>query len=411
MALKTVRAKLGDLWVALAYNAATGRYEGALTPPGTSIHQPGGYFSVEVQASNETGQTASITGAQLPALRLVVRETAAPALALVSPPPGYLNTGTPTLIFEAVDEEGGSGVNPESFAVSAEPAAGGGGSSAWEEIPGGYRFSWSPPGKWADGPHTVTASVRDYDGNGSTISAAYIVDTVPPELLIRQPYQRHVVDDEYIIVAGEVWDLTAPAVTVTVAGEAVPVTAGRFEAEVPLEIGSNHIAVIAADGAGNQTEAEVYMIRLVTDRTQADTDTVLDLCARGYARWTAEERAWWASTRCLRGSYDHRDLNRVETAVEWLAGELERLGYLVKASPKTKWTAEDAPVRSQLETYLVGVNAVREVQGLEMPEIPRTMAGLTIDGANRIERALVEVDAAFPQYSAWTAGEITCGGV
>ena len=411
MALKTMRAKLGDRWVALAYNAATGRYEGALTPPGTSIHQPGGYFAVEVQASNETGQTASITGAQLPALRLVVRETAAPALALVSPPPGYLNTGTPTLIFETVDEEGGSGVNPESFAVSAEPAAGGGGSSTWEEIPGGYRFSWSPPGKWADGPHAVTASVRDYDGNGSTISAAYIVDTVPPELLIRQPYQRHLVDDAHIIVAGEVWDLTAPPVTVTIGGEPVPVDRGRFKTVVPLEIGENKITITAVDGAGNRTRREVYLIRLVTDRTQADAEKVLDLCTRGYDGWTAEERSWWASVLCLRGSYDHRDLNRVGTAVNWLAGELRRRGYVADAHLKTDWADTDSPVQSQMTAYLSGVEAVRMAQGLYIPEIPGTVSGLTLDGANAIERALVEADAMIPHYTAWTAGEITCGGV
>ena len=98
MALTTVRAKLGDTWVTLAYNPATDRYEGALTPSETSIHQPGGYYAVEVDVSNDTGQKASISGVQLPSLRLVVRETTAPALRLVSPAPGYLTTQTPTII-------------------------------------------------------------------------------------------------------------------------------------------------------------------------------------------------------------------------------------------------------------------------------------------------------------------------
>lgn len=402
MALKTVRARLGNTWVSLTYNPATGRYEGVLTPPGTSIHQPGGYFDIEAQASNETGQTASVTGAQLPALRLVVRETAAPALTLVSPLPGYLSTETPALIFEAVDEEGGYGVDPGTFSLAGAAA---------EPIPGGYRFTWTPPGGWADGPHAVTASVRDYDGNGSAVSAAYTVDTVPPGLLVHKAHLRHVVDEEAVTVAGEAWDVAAPDVSVTVAGTAVPVRDGRFEAEVPLEIEENRIAVIAKDGAGNQTGAEVYMIRLVTDRTQADADQVLALCARGYARWTEEERAWWASARCLRSSYDSRDLNRVGSAVEWLAGELRRRGYLAEVRPEAGWTARDAPTRSRMEAYLSGVETVRAAQGLEMPEIPGTMAGLTIDGANRIERALVKVDAVFPKYAAWTAGEITCGGV
>lgn len=402
MALTQVRAKLGDAWVTLAYNGATGRYEGVLTAPGTSIHQPGGYYSVEVEAVNETGETATVTAQQLPALRLAVRETAAPALTLISPPPGYLTTGAPVFVFEAVDEAGGSGVDPETF-VPAGAAA--------EEIPGGYRFTWTPPGGWADGPHTVTASVSDLDGNESSVSAAYTVDTVPPELVLRRPYLRHVVDEETVTVAGEAWDVTAPDVAVTVAGKAVPVAGERFEAVVPLEIGENRIPVIAVDGAGNRTEAEVSMIRLVTDRTQADVEKVLDLCARGYAHWTEEERAWWAAALCRRGSYDAQDLNRVGAAVAWLAEELRRRGYVVPAVPKTDWTEADAPVWSQMEAYLAGVNAVREAQGLYMPEIPGTMARFTAGGANRVEAALVAVDAVFPHYSAWTAGEITCGGV
>lgn len=412
MALTTVRARLGGQWVTLTRNPATGRYEGVLTPPGTSIHQPGGYYSVEVEASNGAGETASVSGARLASLRLAVRETAAPVLTLASPAPGYLTTGTPVFVFEAVDEEGGSGVDPGTFAVSADSGGmAGRGLRAPQEIPGGYRFTWTPPEGWADGAHTVTASVRDCDGNGSTVSGAYTVDTVPPELYIRRPYLRHVVDDEAVTVAGEARDVTAPDVTVTVGGTVVPVHGGRFEAAVPLEIGENRIPVTAADGAGNQTTREVFMIRLVTDRTGADADRVRELCARGYARWTEEERAWWASARCLRGSYDHRDLNRVGIAVDWLAGELRRRGYIAAVQPKTDWRKDDAPVRSQMEAYLSGVETVRSAQGLYVTEIPKTMAGLTTGGANAIERALVEADAVFPKYSAWTAGEITCGGV
>ena len=402
MALTTVRARLGDTWVTLTYNESTGRYEGTLTPQATSIHQPGGYYSVEVEAANDTGETASITGEQLPALRLVVRETTAPTLTLVSPAPGYLTTGTPTFVFEATDEAGGSGVDPETFS----PAG-----AAVEEIPGGYRFTWSPPGGWADGAHTVTASVSDYDGNQATVSGSYTVDTVPPELLMRLPYLRHVVDDETVSVAGEVSDATSGVGGVTVAGEAVSVSSGRFQAEVPLAIGENHIPVVVTDSAGNQTTAEVYLIRLVTDRTEADRERIRELCARGYANWTAEERTWWSSALCLRGSYDDRDLNRVGVAVGWLAGELRRRGYLAPAYPKMDWVETDAPTRTQMAAYLAGVETVRVAQGIYLTEIPLTMDDLSLEGANNIERALVEADAVFPHYSAWTAGEVTCGGV
>lgn len=407
MALTQVRAKLEEEWVTLTYNTSTGRYEGTLYPQGTSIHQTGGYYNVEVEATNETGETATIiSGIQLPALRLVVRETTAPVLTLVSPQPGYLMTGGPTFVFQAVDEEGGSEVNPNSWTINGQsPAAAG-----MEVIPGGYRLVWIPPEPWPDGPRTITASVRDYDGNESTVSGSYVVDTVPPELLLRKPDQRHVVDDETVLVAGEAWDVTAPDVTVLVGGQAVPVSAGRFEREVPLAIGENHIEIKVTDGAGNVTTADVYMIRLVTDRTANDVEFLANLYNKPWEEWPEATQAWFLQAACLRGAYDPTDWNRVGIAAAWLAGELKRRGYMANVTAKTNWTPEDAPTLSQMKTYIQNVESIRTAQPIYVTEIPGTLQFATYDGWNRIEKALVEVDEVFPRYTAWTSGEITAGG-
>ncbi len=426
MALTQVRAKLGEEWVVLTYNEATGRYEAELTAPGTSHHQPGDYYPITVEITNDSGGTATATAETMPTLRLEVNETTAPVLTLISPGPGYLQTGTPSFIFEATDEAGGSGVDPESFSVGADdPAArfldnrvASDGRRARvvapytvEAIQGGYRFTWTPPGGWADGVHTVTTSVKDYDGNAATVSGAYTVDTVPPALYIQKPCQRHVVDAEAVTVAGEVWDATSAPVAVTVAGETVPVTGGRFSVDVPLSVGENTISITATDQAGNQTTAGVYMIRLVTDRTQADVDRLAELYDRLAAggAWTEEELEWYNTAACLRGSYDVEDLNRVGTAVQFLAGELKKRGYVLDVQPKTDWTEEDAPTRSQMGDYLQNVETVRTAQGLYVLEIPYTMRFPTLAGTNAIEKALVETDAYFPNYSAWSAGEISCG--
>lgn len=431
MALTQVRVKLGDTWTVLTYNSATGRYEGTITPPGTSIHQPGGYYVLTAQATNASGDTAEISGTQLPSLRLVVRETTAPTLTLVSPSPGYLTTTAPTFIFDATDEAGGSGVNPATFSLAGATST---------PITGGYRFTWTPPGGWAEGSHTITASVSDYDGNESTVSGAYIVDTVPPELRVLQPL-RHVVDDESITVAGEAWDNGSGIASVTIGGapasplvgevaqragggesggelaplslaalDSSPTEGGAgFTAQVPLAVGINNITVAATDGAGNQTTAQVYVIRLITDRTQADVAALVDLYDRGMANWTEAELAWFNSG-VVRGAYNDDDLNRVGAAVAWLAAELERRGFLAPVQPKTDWTEADAPTRGQMQTYLANVEAVRIAQGLPMPPIPATMRHSNIDGWNKIEKALVETDAVLPYYTAWTAGEVTCGG-
>lgn len=404
MALTQVRAKLGDSWVTLTYNEATGRYEGYLTPPGTSIHQPGGYFNISVDVTNQAGETDSISGTQLASLRLVVRETTAPVLTLISPTPGYLKTQTPTFIFDAVDEAGGSGVDPASF--TADQA----GSVSYTAITNGYRFTWHPAAAWADGPHTVTVSVSDYDGNQSTVSGSYTVDTVPPELLLRQPDQRHVVDDESVTVAGEAWDVTAPNVTVTVGGAGVPVTGGKFSADVPLSIGENHIQVVATDGAGNQTTKEVYMIRLVTDRTENDVEFLRGLYDKPWEEWPEATQAWFLQTACLRGSYDAEDLNRVGIAVAWLAAELRRRGYIADVQTKTDWTQADSPTLGQMNTYLRNAETVRTAQPVYiLPEIPHTMRYSSINDWNDIEKALVETDSYFPGYVCFSSGEVSCG--
>lgn len=404
MALTQVRAKLGNTWTALTYNNATGRYEGVLTPPGTSIHQPGGYYSVTVEAVNDSGNTASISGTQLPSLRLVVRETISPVVTLVSPAQGYLTTSAPVVVFSAVDEAGGSGIDPDSAAASVDgvPAA-----CTVAEAGGGYTVTVACSGL-SDGPHTVTVSISDYDGNDAFAAAAYTVDTAAPVLVLRKPDLHRVVDDDRVEIAGEAWDVTAPMVTVTVAGKPVDSEDGRFSATVPLKVGENTITVTATDGAGLRSTAEVYMIRLVTDRAAADIASLTALMAKPLESWTAEELAWFNDAG-QRGAYNAADLNRVGAAVRYLSGEMERRGLLIGTAPKTDWSEKDAPTVGQMEAYLSDVEAVRTAQGLEMPEIPETVRRLTVEGANRIEAALVAVDRILPLQWAWTAGEVFCG--
>lgn len=404
MALTRVRARLGTEWVTLTYNAAAGRYEGTLTPAGTSVHQPGGYFSVEVEAVNGSGDTASISGAQLPSLRLVVRETAPPALTLVSPAPGYLTTASPVFVLTAADEAGGSGIDPDSARAAVDGVSV---PCTVSQEGAGYQITFRRDGL-SEGPHTVTAEISDYDGNRASVSAGYVVDTVPPALILEQPGLRHVVDEDSVEIAGTALDVTAPPVTVTVAGQAAAVEAGRFSAVAPLAVGENTIAVTAADGAGNTSRAEVYMIRLVTDRAETDVAALTALVAKPLDDWTAAELAWF-NEAVQRGAYNAEDLNRVGAAVRYLSGELARRGYAVDTAPRTDWDAEDAPTAGQMASYLSGVEAVRSAQGLEMPGIPAAMDGLDIAGANRIEAALVAVDRVLPLHWAWTAGEAFCG--
>lgn len=398
MALTQVRAKIGEEWLTLTLNEATGRYEAQTTAQGTSYHQPGGYWAGEAQATDEAGETVTVTADKMAGLRFVVREETAPTLTLVSPAPGYLLSQAVTLVFEATDETGGSGVDPDSFSLEGATA---------EVIPNGYRFTWS--GTWTDGPHTVTASVNDYDGNVSTVSGAYLVDTVPPELYLQKPYQRHVTDAESVLVSGVVLDTTSGVGAVTVDGAAVPVASGRFEKEVPLDVGENTIPITVTDQAGNTTTGSVYMIRLITDRAQTDIDAIKALREIPVALWTDEQKAAW-DYAVRRGSTDYWTLNRVGITVYFLSEVLKQHGYSVDVDPKKDYTKNDYPTESEWRKYLADVAEVATAQKVPVTELPATLNNPTLDKFNRVEKALVDADALFPKYFAWTAGELTAGG-
>lgn len=400
MALTQVRAKLGNTWTTLALNTATGRYEGMIPAGSTSVHQPGGYWPVTVEVKNSAGATDTLGGDRFPSLRLVVRENTAPALSLISPAPGWLTTGLPVIVAEAVDETGGSGVNPNTFSPSG---------GTLETIPGGYRYTWRPPGGWADGPHTVTLSVKDYEGNTASISAAYQVDTVPPRAFIQLADNRHVVDAESAEVSVEATDSGAGVEWVSI-GDTV-ITQPPYHAVTPLRVGENTIRVTVRDRAGLETSQDIYMIRLITDRTAADVDTLVNMYRRGMENWAAAELNWF--NQCAaKGAYNYTDLNRVGAAVAYLSQELVNLGYAIHTAPKTDWTRADAPTRTQMAGYLQNVAAVTDTSQIHLSDpLPETMRQLTVDRANHIEKALVEVDNFLSRYFAWPSGSIQCGAV
>lgn len=220
MALTRVRVKLNGVWTTLTYNASTGRYEGDVTAPlVTSANLPGGYYNLEADVSNSEGKTTSISGTALRSLRLVVRETAAPTLTLVSPPAGYINTRRPAVVLTASDEAGGSGIDPGSFAVVLDGHSQTAGLST-ETAANVVRLTWTPTADLSEGPHTLSISISDRDGNTSTINAAYTVDVTPPGLTLSLPDTHRVVDSETIHVAGRAWDGISgpPSVAITVNG-------------------------------------------------------------------------------------------------------------------------------------------------------------------------------------------------
>lgn len=399
MAITQVRAQFNGQWYMLTYNEDARAYQTTITPDTFSGGQPDGYYDVTVEATNDSGVVVTTDGDNLLGLRLVVRETIQPILTLVSPEAGYVTTNTPAVTWTAQDNDGGSGIDPDSAIVKldgkAVPAeqvsvtAGAGGT---------YTITYTPGTALEEGPHTVQAGISDNDGNAATMEANYIVDTVPPVLSALLSFEEVVVDAYTVTITGQSNDATAPPVTMTVMDNGAAAGApevgpdGRFSFLLNLEVGENHVTVTATDGAGLTTTARYYIIRMVTDRTQADVDALND-----------------------RGTYNASDLNRVNTAMAYLNGWLSDAGYVTGyAGQGIAWAIDDIPLQAQMADYLSNVGAIGGTFPLaNAPAIPASMEFLTHEGANHIERVLVLTDQirARLKRSPFVSGEIFCGEV
>lgn len=98
---------------------------------------------------------------------------------------------------------------------------------------------------------------------------------------------------------------------------------------------------------------------LVTDRTQADVERVKALAGKGFFAMTAVEQAEWLAG--MKGAYNASDLNRVGTALNYLAGRLAPLcGKNIQWSAKTDWSMTDVITAPQAAVYRKQIQDVRD---------------------------------------------------
>ena len=154
---------------------------------------------------------------------------------------------------------------------------------------------------------------------------------------------------------------------------------------------------------------------LITNRTQADVERVRELAAKGFSAMTSEEQAEWLAG--MKGSYNASDLNRVGTALNYLAGRLASIcGKSITWTAKTDWAVTDIITASQAEAYRKQVQSIRDA--LAYPEGTPDAPGLdrlTYTGANDIERilALCEelIDKITKAFRYTGAAECATGGL
>lgn len=121
------------------------------------------------------------------------------------------------------------------------------------------------------------------------------------------------------------------------------------------------------------------MDTLITDRTQSDVDARND-----------------------KGTYNASDLNRVGSAMNYVADRLRAAGYDPHISPKTDWKDEEWIDPEAQAVYLGDLAELRKQFSVmkSTPEVPprilstgiNTNDGLTHTWANDIEKILEDVD-------------------
>ena len=262
MAIKTVKATINGQTYDLTLNSASGKWEATITAPGkTSYNLAGGYYNVSVEATNEAGTKGSADASTVDGLKLVVKETVAPVITIVSPTAGaYVANSKQPVVFNITDETGGSGVDISTLVVKQDGTAVAAANITYTAITNGYSVTYTPSAALSDGSHTVTINCKDHDGNAAAEkSTTYTVDTVPPTLNVTSPADGLITAAPSVTVAGTTNDATSSPVVITISLNGtdqgtIPVgTGGTFSKVVTLKEGSNTIIVKAKDAAGKES--------------------------------------------------------------------------------------------------------------------------------------------------------------
>ena len=259
MAITQVRAQINGTWYTLTATGTKGKYTAQITAPGaTSYNQPGGYYSVTVEATNTAGTTGSADASTLEGLKFYVEERVAPVITILSPSDGaYVSNNQQPVVFTVTDESGGSGVDLDSVVVKLDGTAVSAAEVTHTAITNGYSFTYTPSAAMGDGAHTVSVEAADNDGNAAAAkSTTFTVDTVPPALNVTSPAEGLVTATAALAVSGTTNDATSSPVVITVtlnSADQGPVTVqanGAFSKTVTLAEGANTIVVTATDAAG-----------------------------------------------------------------------------------------------------------------------------------------------------------------
>ena len=191
------------------------------------------------------------------------------------------------------------------------------------------------------------------------------------------------------------------------------VDADRWEAVVARtesEIYVVALTLINNLGTTTNTSFTLYygVLNLITDRTERDVERWRVLHTKGYAALTEAERAEWDAG--MKGAYNAEDMNRVESAVGFIANRLGELGIDVAPEVHPEWHVGDQPTIDDIIRYFDNIALLRGTLPLysTTPAAPTTDERLDYLMANAIEQILSDLDRQISaiQQSWYYAGDV-----
>lgn len=267
MAITKVRVQINGVWTNCTKNTEGKWTCSATAPATTSYTRAEKYYPVTVEVTNDAGTVATFNDASATigsSLRLTVKETIKPVIALVSPTNSALTRNNlQPITFKVTDETGGSGINLASVVLTLDSTQYKNGSTGMvvTDITNGKQFVYTPQAALNDGRHTVSITAKDNDGNtATTVSASFTVDTTKPVLNVTAPANNLITNKAVCTLTGTTNDTTSSPVTVTATlngtdvGAITVESSGAFSKALTLKEGSNTIIVKSTDKAGNYTE-------------------------------------------------------------------------------------------------------------------------------------------------------------
>ena len=211
-----------------------------------------GAFEAEVPATAEganflTVSATDAAGNSATQVKQVLRDTQPPVVAITSPAEGTLTNAGRMAVEGTVEDASAVTVAVNGVAMTVQE----------------NRFRGEVP-LAGEGKLTLAAVATDAAGNEGRAARGIVRDTTPPQIQVQAPEEGKLTRERSIQVRGTVVD--SSAVTLTLNGTAVALAADRsFVVDAPLAAeGSNALALVAVDAAGNRGEAARSVVRDTT---------------------------------------------------------------------------------------------------------------------------------------------------